>query len=200
MDTGMISSRLNLNVRQTQGMISVKTTLGKLESHFGQPKMDGHYEAPRSGVYATQPSIEIDTYPSRHSYGFTNHSDFAKEAQQKGFEGASEGRSRRTQEAWNYIENAAKPGRNVPQEMAQSKLRDNFRVKRHMVAQAIPDPKITGHPSELQGSNDRGDISLKITPPAKAPTNFTPGHVDIELTQAADTHRWISMGHLDLRA
>ena len=164
-------------------MISVKTTLGKLESHFGQPKMDGHYEAPRSGVYATQPSIEIDTYPSRHSYGFTNHSDFAKEAQQKGFEGASEGRSRRTQEAWNYIENAAKPGRNVPQ-----------------VAQAIPDPKITVHPSELQGSNDRGDISLKITPPAKAPTNFTPGHVDIELTQAADTHRWISMGHLDLRA
>ena len=81
-----------LNIRQTLPRIGIRTQKAQLEMHTSKAELHGDYQAPRSNMGATQPTIEMDSYPSRHSYGYTNNGDFAKEYGQKGLQDLRQGR------------------------------------------------------------------------------------------------------------
>ena len=82
---------LRLNMRTTQPMIGMHTQLGKLETHMTPAKLHTENQQARSNAHWTQPSLEIDTYPSSHSYGYTNHTDFAQQYGQQGISDVQSG-------------------------------------------------------------------------------------------------------------
>ena len=102
---------LRLNMRTTQPMIGMHTQLGKLEAHMTPAKLHTENRQARSNAHWTQPSLDIDTYPSRHSYGYTNHEDFAREHGQQGLSDVQSADSEATQQAWANIDNGGVPGR-----------------------------------------------------------------------------------------
>ena len=191
-----------LNIRFTQPMISVHTQLGKLEAHSTPARLSTENRQARSNQGATQMSIDIDTYPSRHSYGFTNHADFAKEHGQQGFSDLKASTSGHTADAWQIIDNAAKPGAKELQNLAKGEITQfiNDGKNRHIVAELIPDPKITVHPSEIKGTPEEGDVTVHIDADAFAQTHFTPGQVQTYLQQKPHVRQWVTEGHYDLYA
>ena len=191
-----------LNIRFTQPQISVHTQLSKLEAHSTPARLSTKNQQARSNQGTTQMSIDIDTYPSRHSYGYTNHADFARQYGQQGFSDLAQSTSGHTADAWNIIENAAKPGAKTLQNMAKGEVTEfiNKGKNRHIVAELIPDPKITVHPSEVRGTPDRGDVTVNIDTDAFAQTHFTRGQVETYLQQKPDVRQWVTEGRYDLYA
>ena len=198
----MLSNMLMLNMRFTQPMISVHTQLGKLEAHSTPAELHSEAKLPRSNRHWTQPSVEIDQYPSRHAYGFTNHTDFAREHGQKGFSDLSQTTSRWTQEAWDNVENSGKKGKKPVEQRYDSKLRQEINQSKnwHIVTELIPDPEIKYHPVEAVGNPDLGDVSVNIDTQAFAQTNFTPGKVETYMKQKANVERWVTRGKYDIYA
>ena len=68
----MLSNMLMLNMRFTQPMIGIRTQLGKLEAHSTPAKLHTEGRQARSNRHWTQPTVDIDQYPSRHAYGNDN--------------------------------------------------------------------------------------------------------------------------------
>lgn len=191
---------LRLNMRFTQPMISIHTQLGKLEAHSTPAELHTNGRQARSNRHWTQPSVEIDQYPSRHAYGNDNHTDFAKKYGQQGFADLSKTTSRWTQEAWDNVENSGKKGRNPVKQRYDSKLQQEIKKQRHIVTELIPDPIIKFHPPEAVGDIDVGDVTVDITADYKAQTNFIPGKVDIYLQQKANVRRWLTEDRYDIYA
>ena len=189
-----------LNIRSTQAMASIHTQLGKLSTHSVPARLHGDYQAARSGLGATQPKISMDSYQSRHAYGYTNNTDFARENYQKGMQGVAEGRSHHTRNAWDFIDNAAKPGRNVIADQAMQGVRQQFMKQRYLELQSIPDVEITVTPAEITGRSDPGHVTLSIDTEPFAQSDYEPGSVDTELTQEGDVRQWVSYGHYDILA
>ncbi|WP_295159031.1 DUF6470 family protein [Selenomonas sp. AE3005] len=198
----MLSNMLMLNMRFTQPMIGLHTQLGKLEAHSTPAELHANTRQARSNRHWTQPTVEIDQYPSRHAYGFTNHSDFAKEHGQKGFSDLSQTTSRWTQEAWDNVENSGKRGKKPVEQRYDSKLRQEINQSKnwHIVTELIPDPTITFHPVEAVGEPDLGDVSVNIDTQAFAQTHFTPGQVETYMQQKANVERWVTEGKYDIYA
>jgi len=191
---------LRLNMRTTQPLIGMHTQLGKLEAHSTPAKLHTENRQARSNAHWTQPSVEINQYPSRHSYGFTNHTDFAKEHGQQGFSDLKKTTSRWTSEAWDNIENGGKTGRQPVKQRYDSKLQQEISKQRHIVTELIPDPEIHFHPVEARGEMDPGDVTVKIDTEAFAQTHFTPGKVETYLKQKPDVKRWVTEGKYDIYA
>jgi len=189
-----------LNIRSTQAMTMVHTKLGQLSAHSVPAELHGDYQAPRSGVGCTQPELQMDSYQSRKAYGYKKLGDLTREFQQEGFQGADQGRSHHTQNAWNFIDNAAKPGRNVIAEQAMQGVRQQIAKRMYLEVQAIPDVEIQVTPSRLVGQNDPGHAALSIDAQPFAETDFQPGSVSTEVTQEADVRQWVTYGHYDLLA
>jgi hypothetical protein len=183
-------------------MIGLRTQLGKLEAHSTPAKLHSENRQARSNAHWTQPTVEINQYPSRHSYGFTNHTDFAKEHGQQGFSDLSQTTSRWTQEAWDNVENSGKRGKKPVEQRYDSKLRQEIEQSKnwHIKTELIPDPVITFHPIEAVGEPDLGDVSVDINAKAFAETNFTPGKVEVYMQQKANVERWVSEGKYDIYA
>ena len=126
-------SMLYLNVRHTLPMIGMRSQKNTLDAGINQPSYDQTSQQARSNKGKTQPKIDIDSYPSRHGYGYTNHTDFARENEQEGLSGVQQGTSKHTQMAWALAEDGPKPGRMVPIEQVQSEVQsiaDQNRVRR----------------------------------------------------------------------
>ena len=193
---------LYLNIRFTQPQISVHTELSKLEAHSTPARLSTENRQARSNQGTTQMTIDIDQYPSRHSYGYTNHADFAKQYGQQGFSDLAGTTSGHTQKAWQLIEGAAKPGAKMLQSFAKGEITDfiNKGKNRPSVAELIPDPQFTVHPSEVKGTPDQGDVTVNIDTDAFAKTHFTRGQVQTYLQQKPDVHQWVTEGHYDLYA
>lgn len=197
----MLSNMLRLNMRFTQPMIGMHTQLGKLEAHSTPAKLHTNDRQARSNSHWTQPALEIDQYPSRHAYGNDNHRDFAQKYGQQGFADLKKTTSRWTQEAWDNVENGGKKGRKPVEQRYDSKLRQEIRKERHIVAELIPDPVIKFHPIEVEGTPDLGDVTAEFeTPKPFAETNFTPGKVETYMQQKADVRRWVTEGKYDIYA
>lgn len=193
---------LYLNIRSTQPMIGMHTQLGKLEAYSTPARLSTENRQARSNEGCTQATIDIDSYPSRHSYGYTNHDDFAKQYGQQGFSDLKQTTSGHTQDAWQIIENAAVPGSNTLHDIAYSEV-SSFISKgknRHIVTELIPDPKITVHQSELKGTPDPGDVTVNIDTDAFAQTHFTSGQVQTYLQQKAEVRQWVTEGRYDIYA
>ena len=104
---------LYLNVRHTLPMIGIQSQKNTLDSGIQQPQYDQETQDARSNLYATQPKLDIDSYPSRHSYGHSSNADFAADNMQRGFSGVQEGTSKHTQMGWSRAVDGPKPGRRV---------------------------------------------------------------------------------------
>lgn len=186
-----------LNIRFIQPQTSVHTQLGRLEAHSTPARLSTENRQARSNKGTTQMSIDIDTYESRHSYGFTNHTDFAREHGSKGFSDLQRSTSSHTQEAWANIDGGGKPGRNPVTELYDNRLTSEIKKQRIIVAEHIPDPTITVHPSEVVGTPDEGDVTVNIDTDAFAKTHFTRGSVETYVKQKADVKRWLTEGRYD---
>ena len=73
-----------LNIRSTLPIIGMRIQYNSLESGIHQPRYEQETQQARSNRGVTQPKLSIDSYPSRHSYGYTNHTDFARENLERG--------------------------------------------------------------------------------------------------------------------
>ena len=191
---------LRLNIRQTQHLIGMRTQLGKLEAHYVPATLHCENKQARSNAHWTQPSIEIDTYESRHSYGFTNHTDFAREHGDKGFSDLKETTSKWTQEAWDNIDNGGKPGHTPVKDRYDSELARKIKQERHIVTELIPDPKISYTPVKAEGETDPGDVTEHIETEGFAKTHFTPGQVETYLKQKPSVRMWVTEGKYDIYA
>ena len=191
---------LRLNMRTTQPMIGMHTQIGKLDAHMTPAKLHTENQQARSNAHWTQPSLEIDTYPSRHSYGYTNHTDFAQQYGQQGISDVQSSISRTTQQAWDNIDNGGVPGRHPVIERYQSELSQAISRQRYIAAELIPDPQITYIPIKPEGEATPGNVTEQIDTQPFAQTNFTPGQVEIYMQQKPNVQRWVSEGKYDIYA
>ncbi|MBQ7515022.1 MAG: hypothetical protein IJS96_01960 [Schwartzia sp.] len=191
---------LYLNTRHRLPQIGMETRLATLSSRIRQPESSGNYRAARSNMGITQCSIEVDTYPSRHSYGFSTMGDFTKEKGDQGKSDIRQTTSGHTQTAWAMIYGAAKKGNNEIANQAHSKLASEVSKKRYMVAEAIPDPKITVHQSQLRGQPDPGHQAIEIQTYPTADVTYNPGKFSVYLQDKGFIRNWVSEGHYDILA
>ena len=185
----MLSNMLMLNMRFTQPMIGMHTQLGKLEAHSTPAELHTEGRQASSNRHWTQPSLDIDQYPSRHAYGNDNHRDFAQKYGRQGFADLAKTTSRWTQEAWDNVENSGKRGKKPVEQRYDSKLRQEIEQSKnwHIVTEAVGEP-------------DLGNVSVKIDTEAFAKTNFTSGKVEVYMQQKANVERWVSEGKYDIYA
>ncbi len=159
------------------------------------------YRAPRADVGVTQPTMDIDTYPSRHAYGYTNYDDFAAQYGQQGIQDVQSGNSSHTENAWDNIENGAVPGgTSTVITQVKSKVEADIGQQRYIVAEHIPQPTITVTPARVQGNIDTGkdEVTAKTYPTADV--TYNPGKFEVYLEQKGNVRMWTSEGQYDIYA
>lgn len=190
-----------LNIRQTLPRIGIRTKLSTLETHNTRAELHGDYQAPRSNMGWTQSTLEVNTYPSRHAYGYTNHEDFAREKGQEGIQKMREGMSRRNSLAQTFITNGAKKGSNVVAEHAKQEISAQISRQLYMDVQAIPDPEMHITPGRVTGQPDPGHYTTEAEGvETMAKSDFNRGSVEIYLQQKGDIRRWLTWGKYDTYA
>ena len=191
---------LRLNMRHQLPRIGLQMQRSQLSTHVEPAHLSTDYHAARSNMGTTQPELEIDTYPSRHAYGFTNHTDFAAERAQKGKSDVRANASKWTQEAWNTIDNAAKRGRNTINEFYDNRMRQEIKKERHIEAQAIPDPRIQITPGRVVGTPDVGDVTTDIQAQHDADIKYQPAKASTYIEDQGFLRRWVTEGKYDIYA
>jgi len=191
---------LYLNVRHTLPMIGIQAQKNTLDSSINQPRYAQQTQQARSNRGATQPKLFIDSYPSRHSYGFTNHTDFAREHGQQGFADVSRGTSKHTQMAWALAEDGPKPGRQVALEFIRNDVKSIADQNRVLVAAAIPKPEISFDVGEVVGETEVGTVSPQWQIEPRARIEYNRGSIETYLERKGDIHGWVSEGHYDILA
>ncbi len=190
---------LRLNIRHQLPQTAQRMQRSQLDIQTQAAELHTDYKAPRSNQGATQPTIEIDSYPSRHSYGYTNHTDFAREHGQEGLSGVRSGTSSHTQRAWSIIENGAKRGNDIPgyyKNKAVQELRKQYRIE----AQAIPDPKVHITPGEVVGEPDPGYNQMNIQTHPDAEIRYTPSKAETYVKDQGFLRQWTTEDRYDIYA
>ena len=191
---------LYLNVRQTQPMIGIRTQKDTLDAGIIQPRYGQETQMPRSNKGVTQPKLTIDSYPSRHSYGYTNHTDFAREHGQQGFADVGQSTARHMQMGWTLAEDGPKPGRQVAVEFARNDMMRRVTQQRTLVAQHIPKPEIHWDVGQVVGEPDTGHTTPQWDVEHQARVHYKRGSIEIYLKQKGDVRSWVSTGTYDIRA
>ena len=191
---------LYLNTRHTLPMIGLRVQRNTLDSSIIQPRYEQETQQARAGRGFTQPKITIDSYPSRHSYGYTNNTDFARENLERGMSEVQKGTSKHTQMAWALAEDGPKPGRQVALEFIRNDVKSIADQNRCIVAQAIPDPEIRFDVGEAVGTPTIGRTTPQWHTDAQARIHYNRGSIETYLQQKGDIHRWVSEGKYDIRA
>ena len=171
---------LYLNIRHTLPQIGIHSELATLSSRIKQPTSHGDYRPARSGLGYSQVRIDVDTYPSRHSYGFSTMDDFTKQYGDQGKEDIKENTSAHTQAAWSMIENGAKKGHDEIADQAHQKL--------------------AAEVAKLHGKADLGHQAITLEASATADVTYNPGKFEIYLRQKGSIRRWVTEGHYDIYA
>ena len=191
---------LYLNVRHTLPMIGIQSQKNTLDSGIQQPQYDQETQTARSNRGSTQPKLFIDSYPSRHSYGCTSDSDFARENMERGFEGVQEGTSKHTQMAWSLAEDGPKPGRQVAIEQIYSEMMSIADQNRQFVAQAIPDPEVHFDVGEAGGEPTIGHTTPHWNVTSRARIEYHRGSIETYLQRKGEIRAWVSEGKYDIHA
>ena len=189
-----------LNIRSTLPVIGMRIQYNSLDSGIQQPRYEQETRQARSNRGVTQPKLTIDSYPSRHSYGYTNHTDFARENLERGMSEVRKGTSKHTQMAWALAEDGPKPGRQVVLEFIRNDVKSIADQNRCIVAQAIPDPEIRFDVGEAVGTPTIGRTTPQWHTDAQARIHYNRGSIETYLQQKGDIHRWVSEGKYDIRA
>lgn len=189
-----------LNIEHTLPQIGIETQLAKLESHSVPATLHTHYEPPVADVQPVPYKIDIDSYPSRKAYGFRTSSDLAKENQENSEQSLKETTSRHTQNAWDMVENGAKPskrGRLVEQE--ENNITEEIKRQRYIEIGSIPKPVITVTRTDVQGEIHVGKNEVTIDTAKKAEVKFVPGKFDVYLNRQGSIRMWTTEGSYDKR-
>ena len=191
---------LRLNIRHRLPQIDFRMQRSQLDTHVEPAKLSTDYHAARSNMGTTAPQIEINTYPSRHSYGFTNHTDFAAQYGQQGFSDVRSNTSKWTQEAWNTIDNAAKRGQNTINAFYDNRLAQEVKKERHIEARAIPDPQVHITPMRVEGNPDVGDVTTDIQAKHDAEINYQPAKAETYIKDQGFLRQWTTEDRYDIYA
>ena len=191
---------LYLNVRHTLPMIGMRVQRNTLDSSINQPRYEQETQTARSNRGVTQPKLTINTYPSRHSYGYTNNTDFARENYERGMSEVQKGTSKHTQMAWALAEDGSKQGRQVGSEFAKRDMENRVTRQRQLVAAAIPDPEIHFDVGQAVGEPTIGRTTPHWNTEGQARVQFNRGSIETYLQQKGDIHRWVSEGKYDIYA
>lgn len=189
-----------LNIEHTLPQIGLETKLAHLESHSIPAELHTKYEPPVADVQPVPYKIDIDSYPSRHAYGFRSNADFAKENQENAEQSLKETTSRHTQNAWDMIDNGAKPskrGRLVEQE--ENNIKAEIERQRYIEIRPIPKPTITVTRTDVQGEIRVGKNEVTIDTAKKADVKFVPGKFDVYLQKQGSIRMWTTEGSYDKR-
>ena len=193
---------LCLNVRSTFPRIGLHTQQAWTEKAAVIPaKLSTEYVAPRADVWPSGVKVDIDSYPSRHAYGYSTMGDLTQTEGQQGLADIQQATSGHTQEAWDMIENGAKKGgSNEIIAQVKSKLASAIAKQRYLEVQSIPDPVITVTPSTMQGNIDTGKDEVTAQTYPTADVTFNPGKVEVYLEQQGSVRMWTTEGQYDIYA
>ena len=191
--------RLNMRHALPQTDIRIRRSTVD-DSHMVPAQIHTNDQQARSNKGVTQARIDIDSYPSRRSYGYKNMNDFTRENGQKGISDAQSGTSRHTQAAWSFIENAAKRGDYI-QQRAEQEIYSEAKKTRVLEAQFIPNPRVTlAEPSQVVGEPDLGDVTAEIDVKSYASIQITTGSAETYLKDKGFLHRWVTQDKYDIYA
>ena len=190
---------LRLNMSHRLPTIGLKIQHSSVDdSHMVPAELHTENRQARSNKGATQPRIDINSYPSRKSYGFKNMTDFTRERGQKGISDVQSSTSSHAQETWSIIDNAAKKS-NYVHDKAEQSIYSESKKRRTLVAEFIPNPQITlAEPSRVEGESDLGDVTVSIDAKSYASIKTTRGSAETYIQDKGFLHRWITQGKYDM--
>ena len=191
---------LYLNTRHTLPTIGLRIQHNTVDTGIIQPRYTQETQQARSNRGFTQARISIDSYPSRHSYGATNNTDFARENMERGYAEVGKGTSKHTQMAWALAEDGPKAGRKVGIEFAKRDMENRVTRQRTLVAAAIPDPIITVDTGQMHGTPTPAKTTPHWDTKGMANIRYNRGSVETYLAQKGDIHSWVSEGKYDIYA
>mgnify|MGYP000908644725 CR=1 FL=1 len=196
----MLSNMTYLNVRHTLPMLGWQARSFTLKTSMTQPEMHGTRREASANRGATQVRIDIDSYESRKAYGFRKDADLCADFKNAGLAGVKQGTSRRSSEAWQAIDGAAKPNADFFQRQAKSKITAEIKEQKEIELKPIPRPKITVYPAELKGTPDVGEHSIDIRSEPFATYDYEPGSIEYNMKVEGSIHMWTSIGRYDTYA
>lgn len=191
---------VRLNTRHELPQIGIRQTRGYFdETAIVQPQVQSTNRQSRSNKTVTQPSLDLDSYPSRKAYGFRNHSDQMAEQGQRGISDAQAATSRHAQTTWTKATTAARRGNDIAQN-ARAEMFSKYEAKAVFTTSAVPNVQMQGHPNEVVGEPDLGDISVDIQTAPSARIHYTPGSVETYLRNEGFIRHWVTQDHYDIYA
>ena len=191
---------LRLNIRQTFTQIGIRTQPSTLSTRYIKPEAHTEYVAPRSNKGTTQPKLDINSYPSRHSYGHSTCDDLTRAAGQRGFQDLAAAIKRHNHEGIAMANNGAKKGHDEVATQAKQHLSQEIHKQRIIVAQRIPNPEIHYTPGQLVGTPDPGKYDWTVDTDYKADVNYTPGKAETYIAQQGGVRQWTTEGKYDIYA
>lgn len=194
---------LYINVRHSLPQVGARSQQPKLlEAGFEPARMHRTLKLARAQVHPEGLSLDINSYPSRHAYGFSTMNDFCREHRDRSLQDIVSSTSSHTQAAWDQIDNAAKPEKRIGlyfPSRAKSRLGQEVMKQRHIEVQAIPDPQIHATPYHIAGQNDVGDDHYTIDTTATAHIESQPGKCELYTRDAGYIRMWTTEGGYDTR-
>lgn len=192
---------LRLNIRQSLPRIGLRIEHSRVnEAHDNQATIEIHTRRARTTQGSTQERLGIDSYPSRHSYGNTNMTDFTRENGQRGLSDVQSAISAHAQESWSMIDNAAKTGDYVTRRAEQDRQAE-IMEQRYLVVEAIPDPNIyVAEPARVEGEIDAGEVQITADVPRAPTIDITPGRAETYLQYRGDLRMWVTQNRYDIYA
>ena len=192
---------VRLNTRHELPQIAIRQTQARLdEAGIVQPTVHGTNRQAKSNQGTTQPpQVSINSYPSRRAYGHRTMRDLMAEQGSRGKSDVQSATTRHSKMAWSKAANAAKRGDDVVQEV-KAEVFGNYGARAVFFYSGIPNPQMQGHPNEVVGEPDRGDISVDIETAPSAKIRYTPGSVETYLQNKGFIRHWVSYGNYDISA
>lgn len=189
-----------LNTRHELPQIAIRQTQGRLnESGIIQPQPQGRNQQARANKTVSQPSLDINSYPSRRAYGHRTMNDLTAEQGQRGISNAKSAASSHTRQGWAAATNAAKRGDDISQNV-RAEMFSNYQARAVFELTFIQDPQMQGRPNQVIGEPDMGDISVDIQTAPSARLQYTPGSVETYLQNEGFIRHWVSYDSYDIYA
>lgn len=190
-----------LNCRHRLPQIAVHQTWSRVDKAAVVPAViHGSNKQAASNKGATQAEISIDNYPSRKSIGIKNMTDYTHDLGAKGISDAQSATSRRTQKAWDYIENAAKRGDDIPRKYKSEAMAKYQSAKNLVNFHLMAGPVINVNPSQVVGESDKGDVTVDVQTTSSADIEITPGRAETSIADGGFIRYFVSEGSYDIYA
>ncbi|MCR5833369.1 MAG: DUF6470 family protein [Selenomonadaceae bacterium] len=162
-------------------MISIRQTLGRIDRAAVIPaQIHTNPQMARSNKTVTQPSLTIDSYPSRKAYGHRTMSDLTAENGAKGISDVQAATRRHSRDAWQKATTAARRGDDIAQ-AARAEIFADCMPRTIVQFSGIPNPTVYAQPCEVVGEPQQADFHINIQTESTADIHYTPGSIDISV-------------------